>query len=45
MEDENVSRYKDRPKNPRRGVQMAPEHGRVFGAKRPIWHFKSAKIP
>ena len=52
MEDENVSRYKDRPKNPRRRVQMTPEHERAFGVQEPIqhfWsaerHFKSAKIP
>ena len=38
-----MSRYRDWPKNPRRGVQMAPEHKRVFGAIRPIWHFWSAK--
>ena len=43
MGDENTSRYKDRLKNPRRGVQMAPEHERVFGAQRPIRHFWSAK--
>ena len=43
MDDENMSRYRDWPKNPRRGVQMAPEHKRVFGAIRPIWHFWSAK--
>ena len=52
MEDENVSRYKDRPKNPRRGVQTTLEHERAFGVQEPIqhfWsaerHFKSAKIP
>ena len=39
MEDENVSRYKDRPKNPKKGLQTAPEHKRVFEAIRPIWHF------
>ena len=44
MEDENVSRYKDWPKNPRRGVQMAPEHERVFGAIGPIQHFWSAEF-
>ena len=43
MEDENVSRYKDRPKNPRRGVQIALEHKSVFGATRPIQHFWSAE--
>ena len=43
MEDENVSRYKDRPKNPRRGVQTAPEHESAFGAIGPIRHFWSAK--
>ena len=43
MEDENTSRYKDRSKNPRRGVQMAPENERVLGVQRPIWHFWSAE--
>ena len=39
-------------KNPRRGVQMAPEHERVFGVQRPIrqfwsaeWHSKRAEFP
>ena len=36
MEDENVSRYKNRPKNPRRKDQMAPEHENVFGLQEPI---------
>ena len=44
MEDKNTSRYKDRLKNPRRGVQMAPEHERVFGAQRPIRHSKRAEF-
>ena len=39
MEDENASRYKDRPKNPRRGVQMAPERESAFGVQRLIKHF------
>ena len=39
MEDKNASRYKDWPRNPRRGVQTALEHERVFGAIGPIWHF------
>ena len=39
MEDENASRYKDQPKNSRRGVQTIPELERVFGAIRPIQHF------
>ena len=43
MEDENTSRYKDQPKNPKRGVQMAPEHERVFEVQREIWHFWSAE--
>ena len=43
MEDENTSRYKDRSKNPRRGVQMAPKQERVFGVQRPIWHIWSAE--
>ena len=43
MEDENASRYKDRPKNPRRGVQVAPERERMFGVQRPIKHFWSAE--
>ena len=38
-----MSRYKDRPKNPRRGVQTAPERERTFGVQRPIWHFWSAE--
>ena len=39
-------------KNPRKGVQMAPEHESVFGATGPIqhfwsagWHSKMAKFP
>ena len=43
MEDENTSRYKDQPKNPRRGVQTTTEHERVFGAIEPIQHFWSAE--
>ena len=43
MEVENTFRYKDQPKNPRKRVQMAPEHERVFGAIGPIQHFWSAK--
>ena len=43
MEDKNASRYKDWPRNPRRGVQTALEHERVFGAIGPIWHFWSAE--
>ena len=38
-----MSRYRDWPKKPRKGVQMAPEHKRMFGAIRPIRHFWSAK--
>ena len=38
-----MSRYKDQPKNPRRGVQTATEHERVFGAIEPIWHFWSSE--
>ena len=38
-----MSRHKDRPKNPRRGVQIAPERERMFGVQRPIWHFWSAE--
>ena len=41
MEIENTSRYKDQSKNPRRGVQTAPEHERVFGVQRAIQHFWS----
>ena len=47
-----MSRYKDQSKNPKRRVQMAPEHGSAFGIQEPIrhfWsakrHFKSAKLP
>ena len=39
MEDENTARCKDRSKNPRRGVQTAPEHERAFGVQEPIRHF------
>ena len=42
MEDENASRYKDRSKNSRRGVQTIPELERVFGTIGPIQHFQSA---
>ena len=42
-EDENASRYKDRLKNPRRGVQMAPKHESAFKAIRPIRHFWSVE--
>ena len=38
-----MSRYKDWPKNPRRGVQTALGHERVFGVQRAIQHFWSAK--
>ena len=31
MEVENTSRYKDRPKNPKRRDQMEPEHESAFG--------------
>ena len=44
MENENASRYKDRPKNPRREVQIALKHKRVFGVQRAIWHFKRARF-
>ena len=47
-----MSRYKDRPKNPRRGVQTAPKHENTLGAIGPIrhfWnverHFKMAELP
>ena len=43
MEDENASKYKDRPKNPKRGVQAASKHERMFEVQRPIKHFWSAK--
>ena len=43
VEDENTSRYKDRSKNPRRRVQMAPEHESAFRAIGPIRHFWSAE--
>ena len=43
MKDENASRYKDRRKNPKGGVQTAPEHERVFRVQKAIWHFWSAK--
>ena len=43
MEDENTSRNKDRPKNPRKRVQPALEHERVFGVQRTIRHFWGAK--
>ena len=36
-------RHKDRPKNPRRGVQKAPEHESAFGAIGPIRDFWSAE--
>ena len=39
-----MSRYKDQPKNPRRRVQMAPEHGSAFGIQEPIRHFWSAEL-
>ena len=45
MEDENASRYKDRPKNPRRRHQMAPEHESAFSLQEPIRHSKSAELP
>ena len=43
MDDENASRYKDGPKNPRREVQIALKHKRVFGVQRAIRHFWSAE--
>ena len=43
MKDENTSRYKDRPKNPRGGVRTAPECVRTFGVQRLIRHFWSAE--
>ena len=30
-------------KKPRREVQTAPEHEKVFGVQEPIWHFRSAE--
>ena len=38
-----MSRYNDWPKNPRRRVQTAPEHERVFGAIGPIRNFWSVE--
>ena len=38
-----MSRYKDRPKNPKRIDQMAPEHKSAFGLQEPIRHFRSAE--
>ena len=43
MKDEDMSRYKDWSKNPRRGVQTTPKHGRAFGVQEPIRHFWSAE--
>ena len=43
--DENTSRCKDRSKNPRRGVQNSPEHGKAFNVQEPIQHFKRAEFP
>ena len=43
MENENASRYKDRPKNPRREVQIALKHKRVFEVQRAIRHFWSVE--
>ena len=43
MENENASKYKDRLKNPRREVQIALKHKRVFGVQRAIRHFWSAE--
>ena len=43
MEDENASRYKDWLKNPRRGVQTAPECKRMFKVQRPIRHVWSTE--
>ena len=37
-----MSMYKDWPKNPRRGVQMAPKYESAFGVIEPIRHFWSA---
>ena len=45
MDDENTSRDKDRSKNPKMRVQMAPEHESAFGIQEPIRHFWSAKLP
>ena len=38
-----MSTYKDWPKNLRGGVQMAPEHEKVFEVQRAIRHFWSAE--
>ena len=38
-----MSKYKDWPRNTRRRVQMAPEHGSAFGIQEPIQHFWSAE--
>ena len=43
MEDENASRCKELSKNPKRGVQTALEHKKVFGVQREIWHFWSVE--
>ena len=43
MEDENTARCKDWSKNPKRGVQTAPEHKRAFNVQEPIRHFWSAE--
>ena len=47
-----MSRYKDQPRNPRRRVQMAPEHRSALSLQEPIrhiWstkqHSKSAELP
>ena len=39
MEVKNTSRFKNRPKNPRRRDQMAPEHESAFTLQEPIQHF------
>ena len=38
-----MSRYKDQPINPRRRVQMAPEHRSALSLQEPIWHIWSTK--
>ena len=38
-----MSRYKDQPRNPRRRVQMAPEHRSALNLQEPIRHIWSAK--
>ena len=38
-----MSTYKDQPRNPRRRVQMAPEHRSALSLQEPIWHIWSTK--